>query len=1178
VVIPNVPGGPGIVPQFSTNFPPTDGGVFLPGGPGGPAPVFLGPGGIPTGGPGFPFHGAGFGPQFGPGMSGQPVLIPQGPQGIFIPQGPFQDGQPVVIPPPGAGMPGGVPGGITVIQPSTVPGDQGGHVIVPPAAPTYVHDTGTHRPESPSRRSDSPRSSHHIHIHQPPTSEARPISPRDEGHHAAPAPAPPPQQVHFADAPQQGPVYLQPQPQSVMQPQPMQPQIIRVGPDPSYAQEPIVIREGSPSRHTERPIVIREGSPSYRGRDEPTVIRVDEGRRRSRSRSRSPEIVHIPSSRGREHEHRDRPTVIVGDPSRRRSRSRSRSPDTPRVVHVADRGYEREHHRHHEATPTVIVGDQSRRRRSRSRSRSRSHSPRVVHVEGSRDYPREHHRDHGHHEPATVIVGDQGHTRRRSRSRSRSRSPQRVVIAGSQPHGHGGHGYEGDAARTIIVGDQGHTRRGSPDIIRVGSPTIREHGGGHRIVREGSPGYDRDAGTRRRSISPRRRRDDYSPRRHRDDYSPRRHRDDYSPRRHRDDDAGSPRARRRRSTSRDDYSPSRRERRRHSASPSRRDRDEADGGSSRRQRRRESPREQSPSPRHREPTILEVHREPTIIEGDPRGPHEAPHALHRRPSYEDSRAFRSEREEPQVIRIRSPGGTERAPTVIRVPSAPRSQVPFDLRSQAPFEPIQPLPHGFPPEQERGPPEIVRLASPTRPPPQVIRIATPATRSERDGTHLHIHSLPQAGGPPSILAPEHSRATPSGRVTFAPRPESVEEGDLAAVGEEPEFDATRLAGDQDIIRAGTPRSQMRDQIRRARGEEPIVPTIGSPSRSVLPSIMGESTRHSPTPSRRTPLRPRDEFEGASFRPPSTQADEGQPLSPVPRRQGLSDVQALESAAGHFGTGEEARRAASIAAEERRSDMAMRAAEEEARRQAEFEAHEAERQRVFEDNERLRFEEADRRRHRIAEEAEQQRSEVAASHEEARAKLDDAVRESIHASLAAAEKASEVAMTDHASVLSLSDLLAKEREGKQASEAEAARLSRSIEEDRGVQLEEQRERIRVLEEELARCHEECEQMKQAQAEEKENCCEKLRVESAERHEEVQRTLGDLTNTLQDRLNDDQKRRELDDLRWDEKKARRADKEERSQALHDLVNSIITEREEEKKRQEEERAAEAARRSEC
>ncbi|KAG8956547.1 hypothetical protein FRC04_000025 [Tulasnella sp. 424] len=124
------------------------------------------------------------------------------------------------------------------------------------------------------------------------------------------------------------------------------------------------------------------------------------------------------------------------------------------------------------------------------------------------------------------------------------------------------------------------------------------------------------------------------------------------------------------------------------------------------------------------------------------------------------------------------------------------------------------------------------------------------------------------------------------------------------------------------------------------------------------------------------------------------------------------------------------------------------------------------------------------------------------------------------------------------------------------------------ERNQRFLEQQDRIRLLEEELERQRQEPAEEKRRFEEIETERYEFHRNWDEERDAAVQQQLGDLSNRLQDHTMEARRWRELDEQRIHEAEIRRAEETERTQELHDLVHSIIADREEEKRRAEEER----------
>ena len=113
-----------------------------------------------------------------------------------------------------------------------------------------------------------------------------------------------------------------------------------------------------------------------------------------------------------------------------------------------------------------------------------------------------------------------------------------------------------------------------------------------------------------------------------------------------------------------------------------------------------------------------------------------------------------------------------------------------------------------------------------------------------------------------------------------------------------------------------------------------------------------------------------------------------------------------------------------------------------------------------------------------------------------------------------------------------------------------------------------RIQELEEELAKVRADLDSERQLRISEDAARREQERHETVERDEAVRSQLGDITNLVQDQRDEMSRKRELMDERHREKLARREEKDDQLRQLHEMVASIIADREAEKIRQTDER----------
>jgi hypothetical protein len=276
---------------------------------------------------------------------------------------------------------------------------------------------------------------------------------------------------------------------------------------------------------------------------------------------------------------------------------------------------------------------------------------------------------------------------------------------------------------------------------------------------------------------------------------------------------------------------------------------------------------------------------------------------------------------------------------------------------------------------------------------------------------------------------------------------------------------------------------------------------------------------------------------------------------------------------FGRAETQREEVSRAAEARRAAAALEFDEAEQRRQQEFQEHEAERQRIFEAAEATRAAEHEARRQALSEQAEMRRESLAAAAAAERAAAEESLRESLTRSVQVSQDLANAAASERQSVADLASLVQSYVDETKEAEQEARRLSSEVLAEREGVVDQQTARIHELEDELRRCRDECEAERAQRRELEERQGEEARAEGEARHNEIWTRLGDIQNSLQERVDADARRHELEEERLTAKDTRRHEKDERMASLHELVNAIINDREEEKRRAAEEREAAAA-----
>ncbi|KDQ13822.1 hypothetical protein BOTBODRAFT_55844 [Botryobasidium botryosum FD-172 SS1] len=465
-----------------------------------------------------------------------------------------------------------------------------------------------------------------------------------------------------------------------------------------------------------------------------------------------------------------------------------------------------------------------------------------------------------------------------------------------------------------------------------------------------------------------------------------------------------------------------------------------------------------------------------------------------------------------------------------------------------------------------------------PRPHVSRIGSPTQSSFRDyeehDPYAHPGDTIQPVAPPPRVTFSVDRPPPFGGGGEGHRPATRYEGppaeDSGRVYEDvhgrPPHHMTDVPeeGPYDDGWRDDQRQSFASQVRRARDDEPFVPTIHSGGGSV--SSGGQRPLPTaPYPRPRPGAHDEDDYSDESERPPSRVS-----------RPGATDV--LRDAARRAEAGEAERMRIFDENERRRNAAAAAADDAERERQAIFDANEAERQRAFEEAEAERHRLAELRRQDLARVAEERRNDIAQAAEREREEhehqLLGAIRENLAATEHSARTVSELIASDRQSVMSALSLMDIARADQRAAHEERERAVSIREADCQRQLEEHRERVRMLEEELARAREGYERERAAREALEQEHFERQRNEANARHGELRTELGDIANLLSNQSYENVRRQELEDERLQAKEARRAEKAEQLQSLHDIVNHLLTEREDEKRRQEAERAAAAAR----
>lgn len=130
------------------------------------------------------------------------------------------------------------------------------------------------------------------------------------------------------------------------------------------------------------------------------------------------------------------------------------------------------------------------------------------------------------------------------------------------------------------------------------------------------------------------------------------------------------------------------------------------------------------------------------------------------------------------------------------------------------------------------------------------------------------------------------------------------------------------------------------------------------------------------------------------------------------------------------------------------------------------------------------------------------------------------------------------------------------------------------DRERAEEECEAHIRHLEDELAHTREELEQEHGQRCQEELGRIEGECADRSERDEAFRTQLSDITNLVQEQTEELARKKELMEQRWAEKEGRRAEKQERCDAMNGMLERIVREREDDRDERERQRAADAER----
>lgn len=517
--------------------------------------------------------------------------------------------------------------------------------------------------------------------------------------------------------------------------------------------------------------------------------------------------------------------------------------------------------------------------------------------------------------------------------------------------------------------------------------------------------------------------------------------------------------------------------------------------------------------RRASPTFVPIHQPETLQARTP-----PPHVHRYSPSIEEGDAG-----------DRHPQGRDRSPTIIPAPYSPPvdegdagGRRPVTHRTRSPT--VVPV-HGLEPERVYSPP------------PTAHRYSPPLSVVESDPHRLTTTRRTQRTTPPIHIAP-------SGRPL-------------------------------------TPRTELDSQLRETRGGDTVIPVVHSEPRRPLPERPEEQVYVSDHPS--------------EFPSPHTLDDARMVPSTRPRTPGsvINIPSHAPSGPGDLGyeEAEHARQERFEENERRWLEAARLADDSEERREQFFRDHEDERDRIFRENEDRRDREAMERRDEIYRTLEERLALPGVppepveglpelTEEELAAGGDgiESVAGSVAGSLRSTLRATPGGPLAAPQLDEILELLKAQRDELAAERAtveeERVRLREEAENERARANAEHESRVAALEAELARTREELELERGQRRSEELQRIEDDRVGVQERDDAVRGQLSDITNIVQGQREECATKKQLMEERWDEKQNRRVEKDAKKDALFDMVERLVRDREEEKLERERERAAEAER----
>ena len=231
-------------------------------------------------------------------------------------------------------------------------------------------------------------------------------------------------------------------------------------------------------------------------------------------------------------------------------------------------------------------------------------------------------------------------------------------------------------------------------------------------------------------------------------------------------------------------------------------------------------------------------------------------------------------------------------------------------------------------------------------------------------------------------------------------------------------------------------------------------------------------------------------------------------------------------------------------------------QEDRREDEFRRHEDDRQHYFEEGEERRNAESRQRSDGIWQELETRLKALPAPTPTPVPESSSRPVSAVDADdISSIRELAQQAASQHAS--DVMETIRLEREDaardREIQAAERAQLVADISAQKDAIISEKDEQITTLEDELARVRAELEAERQQRSLENSEMRERDRQEFIERDENIRAQLGDITNLVQDQRVMCEEKKALMDVRWEQKEARREDKNAQMIELRDMVQKI-------------------------